>query len=185
MADPRNSRRVSSSENYFPHAVRRAFPPQLKLKHKKCAPPRPRCVYMRDRCSYVSVERGGALYMDHLLTTYSRPERNPSGVFAREEEGYRGMTTTTTTMTLGITATSRVPAFHRDSNSSVASRNDDLIGFRFRCRERKAPWFSPRLASSLAFRNAYLASVFVGKHCLPSYSFFRSLPASLLLPPTD
>lgn len=75
MADPRNSR-VSSPENYFPHAVRRAFPPQLKLKHKKCAPPRPRCVYMHDRCAYVLVERGGAsIYgslTHHLLQIQAR-----------------------------------------------------------------------------------------------------------------
>lgn len=115
MADPRNSCRVSSPGNYFPHAVRRAFPPQLKLKHKKCAPPRPRCVYMHDRCAYVLVERGGAsIYgslTHHLLQIQAR---FIEGRFTRR--GGEGGDIASGMMSIGITAMSRFPAFHSNLN---------------------------------------------------------------------
>ncbi|KAL6263440.1 hypothetical protein P5V15_006229 [Pogonomyrmex californicus] len=84
MADSRNSsRRASSPKIIFRTRRAQAFH-RLRLKHKKCAPPRPRCVYMPDRCASVLVERGDASIYGSLTHHFTPDPRDLSGVFAGE-----------------------------------------------------------------------------------------------------
>lgn len=151
MADPRNSRRG---------------PPLQKIIFRTpCAEPLHRSSSSNTksalhcgRAAYICVTGartcwwnvGALLYMDHLLTTYSRSERDPSGVSARGERVSRMMTTTT----IGITPS--FPALHRDLNlslpevcASTCNRYYEitiLLGSDFNAATNERLLVSPRLA---------------------------------------
>lgn len=71
------SPRVPLPNSTVCRAPRAAFH-RLKLKHKKCAPPRPSCVYMRDRCALVLVKTWGRFY---IWITYSPLTPVPNAIY--------------------------------------------------------------------------------------------------------
>jgi len=170
MADPRRPRRGFLSGKLFSRTPC-AEPPhrRLKLKHKKCAPPRPRCVYMRDRCAYVLVERGGRFY---IWITYSplTPDTSAIGDVrgGRREREYRGRRNINRSTTTTI-----IESVQLGFKLLVANQSYDPIGFKFRCRGRK----SPDLAlgwHSFAFRNTFSR---VRQRALFSFLFIPPFPA--------